>query len=349
MSAAASTPAEAGARRLVLVLGPGRSGTSTMAGALAYSGYQVPQAIRGNETNPAGFFEPRWVVNFHRQLLDKVDVRTLDTDPAAFERMAAVTDDAAVRDELASWLSGHLEVRERLVIKDPRLVWFRDLWVHVAREAGVEPGFVMMLRHPSEVSSSRTEYYNTGEATGVAGWINVALLTERLTAGSPRALVLYPELTAEWRGQLTRVRDQLGIELDPDPAERPHPVDDFIDPALRRMREGWGDSGVPAFLRDLGDRTFEALSPLADSDPAAGTTPELTALAEEYEQLHEDCLAVVKPRVARGRQQAARQAARRARAAERERQARQPEPAPRSGAVDLVARARARLSRAVRR
>ncbi|MEZ5096240.1 MAG: sulfotransferase family protein [Nocardioides sp.] len=336
----------AGARRLVLVLGPGRSGTSTMAGALAYSGYRVPQAIRGNETNPAGFFEPRWVVNFHRKLLTRADVRTLDTDPAAFERMAKLTGDPAVRDELAAWLAGHLESKDRLVIKDPRLVWFRDLWVDVARAAGVEPGFVMMLRHPSEVSSSRSEYYNAGEVTGVAGWVNVALMTERLTSGSPRALVLYPELTADWRAQLTRVRDQLGIELEPDPSVTPHPVDDFIDPQLRRMRAGWADSHVPGFLRDLGDRTFDALASLAGEDPATGTTPALTELAQEYTHLHADCLAVVKPHTTRARTQAARRAARRARTQERERAS---ESGDHPAAADLVGRVRARLARTVRR
>lgn len=330
----------AGARRLVLVLGPGRSGTSTMAGALAYSGYRVPQAIKGNETNPAGFLEPRWVVNFHRKLLTKVDVRTLDTDPAAFERMATVTGDPAVREELAGWLTGQLQSGDRLVIKDPRLVWFRDLWVDVARDAGVEPGFVMMLRHPSEVSSSRSEYYNAGEVTGVAGWVNVALMTERLTSGSPRALVLYPELTAEWRTQLARVRDQLGIVLDPDTDQRPHPVDEFIDPGLRRMREGWTGSHVPGFLRELGDRTFDALAALAGDQPATQTTPALEGLAQEYAQLHEDCLAIVKARTSRSRVQAARKAARRARA-----EARDQSPDP----EDLVSRVRARVSRAVRR
>jgi hypothetical protein len=78
----------ADARGVVLVLGPGRSGTSTIAGALAHSGYHVPQAIKGNETNPSGFFEPRWAVNFHRRLLGKTGVRTLDTDPTALERIA---------------------------------------------------------------------------------------------------------------------------------------------------------------------------------------------------------------------------------------------------------------------
>src|SRR3954469_16128465 len=91
-------------RRIVFVLGPGRSGTSTMAGTLAMSGFDVPKAIAGKESNPSGFYEPRWVVNFHRDLLQKADVRTLDADPDALEQIAPLLDDSQVRAELRTWL-----------------------------------------------------------------------------------------------------------------------------------------------------------------------------------------------------------------------------------------------------
>ena len=121
------------------MLGPGRSGTSTMAGTLAHSGFYVPAAIKGNETNPTGFFEPRWAVNFHRRLLDEAGVRTLDTDPEALARLERTPQDPAVRDELREWLARSSSSTRRLVIKDPRMVWFHDLWLAAARALGVEP------------------------------------------------------------------------------------------------------------------------------------------------------------------------------------------------------------------
>ena len=317
-------------RRMVFVLGPGRSGTSTMAGALAHSGYEVPQAIRGNETNPSGFYEPRWVVDFHRRLLDSTRVRTLDTDPEALERMQAVTGDEAVRAELRDWLAARLETHDRLVIKDPRMVWFRDLWVDVSRELGVDPGFVIMLRHPSEVSSSRSEYYNLRLVTGVAGWINVALLSEQLTSGSPRALVQYVDLLADWRPELVRAREQLDLRLEPAPEERLHPVDGFIDPGLRRMKPGWENIPVPGFLQDLGDRTFDALGALGQHGESPQTAELLDQLRAEYAVLHADALALVQPRVRRMREESARRSARRVRANARTR-AKSPYPSPQDG------------------
>lgn len=326
-------------RRIVFVVGPGRSGTSTMAGALAYSGYHVPQAIKGNETNPGGFFEPRWVVNFHKDTLRRVGVRTLDTDPDIGERMAKVAADDEVREKVRTWLAERLERHDRLVIKDPRTVWFTELWVSVAQELGVDPGFVIMLRHPSEVSSSRSEYYNTREVTGVAGWINVALLTEALTAGSPRAFVHYPDLTADWRPELIRARDLLGLRLDPAPEQSPHPIDDFIDPKLRRMKPGWENISVPVFLQELGDRTFDALSTLADQGESDAIADELDAIRSDYATLHEDSLALVNATMKRMRDEVARKATRRARARARK----QVQAAPPAGPDGLLGRVARRL------
>ena len=156
-------------RRLVLVLGPGRSGTSTMAGALAHSGFAVPDPIEAEESNPAGFFEPRWVNDFHLDLLERADVRPLDSDPDATEAIEPLLADDEARDRLRTWLAAQLDQHDRLVIKDPRLVWFRRLWVGVAEELGQAPASVIMLRHPSEVSSSRSEFYQSRAATAVGG------------------------------------------------------------------------------------------------------------------------------------------------------------------------------------
>ena len=330
---------------LVFVVGPGRSGTSTMAGALSFSGWTVPQAIKGNETNPLGFFEPRWVVDLHRDLLRRAGVRTLDTEPAALDRLGDVLADPKVRGQVRDWLAPRLEEHGRLVIKDPRMVWFCDLWVAVAQDLGIDPRFVVMLRHPAEVSASRSSYYDADEIPAVAGWINVALMTERLTAGSPRRLVHYPDLTADWRAELVRLRDDLGLALTPEPEERPHPVDEFIDPGLRRMKPGWEGSSVPAYLQELGDRTFEALADLAGHGDSADVAARLEGLRADYARVHSDALAMVGSTVRRVKEDTARTVRRRERAAARKQQRAAAAPPPESLVHRVVRRARAATAR----
>jgi hypothetical protein len=321
------SPESTDRRELVCVLGPGRSGTSTMAGTLAHSGFFVPAAIKGNETNPTGFFEPRWAVNFHKRLLDEAGVRTLDTDPAALGRLARTTADPKVRDELRTWLETQFADHPRLVIKDPRMVWFHEMWLAVAPDLGVSPTYVIMLRHPAEVSRSRTEYYNLRQVPGVAGWINVALIAEQLTRGSSRVLVRYSDLTADWRPQATRIAD-LGITLDPPPTTTPHPVDDFVDPGLNRMKPGWDQVVVPEFLKALGDRTYAALGRLADEGERPEVHEELEQIRDHYATLYGDSLVLVESRVVRARTAAVRKGVRKAAAEAAAKSAPTPGPPP---------------------
>ena len=298
---------EPNSKRIVIVIGPGRTGTSTIAGALAKSGLEVPgRAIKGNRANPSGFYEPRWVVNLHRRLLETNNVANLDSSPDALERMSRATAEQDVREELQVWLAKRLEEQPRLVIKDPRTVWVRDLWVDTARELGIEPAFVTMLRHPAEVSASRQTYYNdpdevrrSDEVNRIAGWINVSLIAERVTQGSPRSFVRYTDLVADWRKVLGRLGDTLHLDFDPAVDVTPHPVDEFIDPSLHRVHVDWADVRIPAALRDLGENVWLALARLSDEGESDGLSAEIGELREQYAQMTEDALALSRQAIRR--------------------------------------------------
>lgn len=324
--AAESNPSIPG--RIVIVVGPGRSGTSSFAGTLERLGLHVPEpAIKPNPTNPSGFYEPRWVVDFHNRLLERAAVRTLDMAPDARARAERVGAKPGVRAKLRSWLSDVLENQSRqLIIKDPRTTWFSQLWVETAREFDIEPGFVTMLRHPAEVSSSRQAYYGKDrpveerrgdDIVRIGGWINVALDAERASRGAARAFVRYTDLVADWRETLTQVGSALDLSYDPGLDVDPHPVDEFIDPNLRRIRVDWEDVDVPERLRDVGERAWEALSRLAAA--GADSADNVAAVAEvraEYAALQADAQALSRHEVWRGRIDARRRAERDAKAGE---------------------------------
>lgn len=315
-----------GARRLLIVLGPGRSGTSTIAGTLAMTGLEVPGlAIAGNKTNPGGFYEPRWVVDLHKELLQAADVRELDTSPQALERINEVTASADVRTRLRDWLGERLDTQPRLVVKDPRAVWFHELWASTCGDLGVEPGYVTMLRHPAEVAGSREKYYQKAELEDdrpkqinrIAGWVNVALIAEKVTHGLPRNFVRYSDLVADWRKTLTQIAETQGLELDPAPDASPHPVDSFIDPTLHRVRSDWETVDVPDWLRDLGERTWLAMTALADHGDTDDHTAAVADVRREYAELVDAANALTshdarrreRAALIRGRRQARRAAA----------------------------------------
>lgn len=298
-----STDAPVHDRTLVIVTGAGRSGTSSMAGALKQLGFHVPQPeVQANKANPRGHFEPRWVVNFHARLMAAGDVSLMDARPGALEAATEVGARPKIRAELKAWVEEAF-VEPRLVIKDPRAFWFRDLWVDAAESAGAGLSFVTMLRHPAESVDSRLTHYMKDDdpahraaqgTTHLAGWINATLVNERTSRSHRRVFVQYTDLIQDWRATMGAIREALGLVYDADlsPDEH-HPIDDFIDPALHRVKATWEDLVLPAWLRDQGEDVWQAL--VDGSDPRIkdpDVLARLDSIQARYAAAHAESVAV---------------------------------------------------------
>lgn len=341
-------------RKLVIVSGSGRSGTSTVAGTLKMLGLAVPQPeVKANDTNPRGFFEPRWVVDFHKEWLKRADVRTLDARPEAAAIAAKVGARPRPRAILGTWLAEHFDAPQ-VVVKDPRTFWFRDLWRDAAASVGAEVAHLTMLRHPAEVIGSRDTHYLTNQSpekrlareTGhLAGWINVVLVNELGTRDRRRTFIEYPALIESWRDVMVASAERLDLRYDADLSTgEHHPVDDFIDGDLRRVRLTWDDLHVPAYLKDLGEEVWQALLLLA-ADPEDGAAKvRLDVARDTYRETHDQAMALTHDARA-SEVKRVRATARRREQARIEREA-QAVPA---GAASVVARVRRRAGRVARR
>jgi hypothetical protein len=348
---------------LVLVTGTGRSGTSTVSGALHHLGLFVPGPHLGaNDTNPKGFYESRWAVQFHKRLTGAAEVHEFDARPYALDRVReSVTPE--LRAELVEWLGrqaadgGEGSTRTadggvQVVVKDPRSVWAQQLWGEAAAEVGLDIRYLSMLRHPAEVIGSRTTYYarksedaaqrRRYETFSLSRWLNSSLLNERETRGRRRTFVPYPALLEDWRSEMTRVRDALGLTYNSDlAAGEHHPVDDFIDPDLRRVRVTWDDLDVPDDLRELCQLVWDELMRLREPGvDAADVTARLDAADDRWEAMFATATAVAHDALEESRFTGRRQGAEEVRAevAERRRRAAArttpaPAPVPATGAT----------------
>jgi hypothetical protein len=289
--------------RLVIVVGSGRSGTSTVAGTLKHLGLHIPPPeIEPNPTNPRGFFEPRWVVDFHKRLLGRSGVHLSDSRPEAAELAREVGARPRVQAELTEWLGTALQDARELVIKDPRNSWFQPLWRDAAHAVDVTPRFLTMLRHPAEVAGSKQTYYArnpaadqlVGDTWRIAGWINLLQTVELASRPGPRAFVRYDDLLGDWRSAMGPAGETLDLAyagtLDPD---QPHEVDDFIDPDLHRVKASWDDLVVPDPIREIAEATWQALGVLVDSDGHDDKAEVmLDELRDRYRQVHAEAAAI---------------------------------------------------------
>jgi hypothetical protein len=285
---------------LVLVTGAGRSGTSTMAGALHHLGLHIPGPfLKANASNPRGFYESAWSVAFHNTLLRRANVTLTDGRPEA-ARLVESTVTPETRRELSTWLAQGHGHESQMVVKDPRMVWTFGLWSAAAAELAMQIGYIIMLRHPAEVLGSRATYYAAaldrygarGYATkNLATWINANLTAERTSRGQPRCFVRYDDLLLDWRAQMSRVAAECALitPLDPDMHRS---VDEFVDPALHRVRTTWHDLAVPADLRAVADDVWSACGSLAEVGGSAAAYEKLDAAGERYAQLCADALAL---------------------------------------------------------
>ena len=147
-------------RRMVIVIGAGRSGTSMLMQILVGMGMQVSaNLIPANISNPEGFFED-------------MDIKEIQADLYACLHVPSV-----VLPLPESWLSSDCvkkakfnlsDVVQRLLdehsgilgIKDPRISTFLPLWTRVFNPMRIVPSFIVAVREPQSVISSFIRQYN---------------------------------------------------------------------------------------------------------------------------------------------------------------------------------------------
>lgn len=264
--------------RVILVAGAGTSGTSLLAGVLKALGCHVPQPEVGAGGEPQGFGDPQWVVNFHTKLLREASVRTVDARPAAWALTAAAGREPPVGRKLEGWLRDQVRKGDHVVVKDPRLLWFIPTWRRAA-EAVATPCFVTVHRHPLDVIASREtgygEHWHPNALT--AGWVNTMLYSERATRGDRRALVRHEDLTADAMQTVSKMSEELDLEVVERPsAQEMRVATALVEPAKPRARPAWSDLEVDLRLVELAEDVAGTL----DRAAAAGTIDTIDVKAD---------------------------------------------------------------------
>jgi hypothetical protein len=292
-----SAAADRSTRRLVLVAGVGRSGTSLFTSILGQAGFHVPQPeVDADSTNPKGFGEPKWVVDFHGRLLRARRVSVWDSRPSAWQDTAKAVDDAAALAELRGWLKVQFVGRSDVVVKDPRIGWFLPLWEKAAEDLGVEVSFATLLRHPAEAVSSAIKWYGDWQspASRTVSWLNIMLETEYATRGRKRVFVRYDDLLTDWSGQIARTGEALSVPAlqHLDQATR-DAIDAFVDPTLHRQKVSFADLGVPAAVERMTEQVWTEFLELAvpGGDDAAAMK-QLDASREAYRDFYAETEAI---------------------------------------------------------
>jgi hypothetical protein len=165
-------------RRVAVVLGMHRSGTSLAARALQALGADLGGPLMpGNASNPDGHFEHLDIVAAHEAALAAMGVAwdscwsALPAPPTLSKRGRA-----AVRARLDAILARELAQTPGLfAFKDPRTLRLLPLWIELFAAKGVAPVWLLCLRDPRAVAASLYARDRIPHAVGEWLWLEHVL------------------------------------------------------------------------------------------------------------------------------------------------------------------------------
>ena len=208
-------------RRVVLVLGMHRSGTSALARALHTLGFGLPaNLLPPAPDNPGGYFESKDLTRLNEEILVAAGTSWHDPSPISAEWFASAAA-LAFRERAAAFVENALAASPMIVLKDPRLCRLLPFWRACLTDLGVVVGGIVILRDPREVARSLqirvlTELTRPGGPLSIARahwlWLRYVLEAEHGSRDLPRALLTYEMLLADGRRQLASIAQRLGFD-----------------------------------------------------------------------------------------------------------------------------------------
>ena len=141
-------------KRIVVVLGMHRSGTSALTRALVAIGAGVgDNLLPAGHDNPKGFWEDKDFVTLNDRLLAVLD--------ASYDSLSLLPDGFECRSDVKELLlEAVLMLREKLagndlfVLKDPRTCRLLPFWQLVFSHLDLSVAYVIAVRHPLSVAES---------------------------------------------------------------------------------------------------------------------------------------------------------------------------------------------------
>jgi len=188
-----------------------RSGTSAFSGVACALGASAPNTLLpASSANAHGYWESLPLLLLHNELLASADSSWDDwrrLDPKWYDSLDA----QRFRGRLQDVLRSEFEQKPLFVVKDPRLCRFMPFFLNVLQDMAVAPVGLFALRDPLEVAFSLRRRDGFPIAKSVALWLRHVLEAELHSRKLPRCIVLYENLLKDWRLEMSRAGEKIGV------------------------------------------------------------------------------------------------------------------------------------------
>jgi GT2 family glycosyltransferase len=236
-----------GGKRLVVVLGMHRSGTSAITRALEVFGVELGErlmAARPDE-NEKGFFEDVEVNALNLEIYQALG------GGQAWHTLSPIPDEALAGERAAGLkrravdiLGARLRGTDLFGLKDPAMCRLLPFWQPVFRELGVDASYAIALRNPISVARSLEKRDGLPAEKCHYLWQQHVVPSVMLTRGAPRVVVDYDRLMDAPEEQVIRMGRALGLAGGLDRARLAEFSREFLEERLRHARFGAEDAAA---------------------------------------------------------------------------------------------------------
>ncbi|QWT16926.1 hypothetical protein [Sphingobium xenophagum] len=198
-------------RKVILVLGMHRSGTSALTRTLSFLGCDLPQnLVPETPDNPTGHWEPNILMNFNNEILNSAGSNW--DDWLEFNQNWYNSPNYEYFFESApEILSKEYQDSPLFLLKDPRNCRLTRFWFNVFDQQEIETLAVLPLRNPLEVAASLETRDGIHRDHAMLLWLRHVLDAERGSRGRRRFFATYEELLQNWSLLAERMQDAFDI------------------------------------------------------------------------------------------------------------------------------------------
>lgn len=204
-------------RRIIVVLGMHRSGTSALTKGLETLGVELGSDLMpATRFNPKGYWEDMDFYRLNDEILKTIGHRWDDLRsfaPDTFKRLA----DSIFFPRAVALVRERQTGTGALAIKDPRFCVLLPFWNAVFETADAAVSHVFCLRNPLSVAESLVRRDGLMRTHALWLWLryNAAVIEHTAAAGSRPIVVEYERLMENPREELHRIGGALGLRVEP--------------------------------------------------------------------------------------------------------------------------------------
>lgn len=244
-------------KKLIVVLGMHRSGTSVVARGLKALGVALGENLLPAmaEVNERGFWEDQDFQALNVELMALSGLDWYDNCPMG-RFLAGDSRLDPYKARAVNLLRERLDAYSCFAVKDPRMAVLLPFWRAVFEQVECDVAYLVAIRNPRSVVDSIVRRDGFGTVKIYYLWLEYVLATLLETTGHPRVVVDFDLFMADPTGQLERISRTLVLEANPESA---HELDvfknSFIAPELRHGRYEISDlnhdASIPPGLAEL--------------------------------------------------------------------------------------------------